>query len=37
MKKNTLVTWAVCLGVWLGWVVGQRAWSSPMSVDYGER
>ena len=32
MKKNTLVGWAVCLSL-----VGQRAWSSPISVDYGER
>jgi len=25
MKKNTLVTWAVCLSVWLSWVAGPAA------------
>ena len=25
MKKNTLLTWAVCLSVWLGWVAGPAA------------
>ncbi len=25
MKKNTLMTWAVCLSVWLGWVAGLLA------------
>ena len=37
MKKNTPVGWAVCLSVWLGWLAGQRAWSSPIYIDYGER
>lgn len=33
MKKNTSVTWAVCLSVWLGWVAGPAAESDL----YGER
>lgn len=33
MKKNTLVTWAVCLSVWLGWVAGLLAEPNL----YGER
>ena len=33
MKKNTLVGWAVCLSVWLGWVAAPLAESDP----YGER
>ena len=33
MKKHTLVTWAVCLSVWLGWVASPLAESNL----YGER